>query len=253
MTFQASYTYGRNLTPMSSYQGNTLGTNLLRSSNDSLDARQQYGPADLDRTHRVVLTALWAIPDVGKGNKLGHMLLSGWNVSGITTIQTGLPLTLTDSRAGSAYFTTAVAVSSLGGITPRANLCPGFSVGQIETSGSVTSRVNDYFNKTAFCAPPLIPASLGGDGIATGFSNLGRSVVRGPDQDNTDLSLFKNTRVGGLREDAELQFRTDFFNVFNTPQFSIPAVANPYAANFGQITSLAVAPRIVQFSLKYIF
>ena len=253
VSFQAAYTYSRNLTPMSSYQGNTLGTNLLRSSNNPLDARQQYGPADFDRTHRLVLTALWAIPGMKEGNQFGRMLLNGWNVSGITTIQTGLPLTLTDSRAGSAYFTTAVAVSSLGGITPRANLCSGYSVGQIETSGSVTSRVNDYFNKAAFCAPPLIPASLGGDGIATGFSNLGRAVVRGPDQDNTDLSLFKNTRVGGLREDAQLQFRADFFNVFNTPQFSIPAVANPYAANFGQITSLAVAPRIVQFSLKYIF
>jgi hypothetical protein len=181
------------------------------------------------------------------------MLLSGWNISGILTIQTGLPLTLTDSRAGSAYFTTAVTTAPLGGITPRANLCPGYTVGQIETSGSVTSRVNGYFNKAAFCAPPLIPASLGGDGIATGWSNLGRGVVRGPDQDNTDLSLFKNTRVGGLREDAQLQFRADFFNAFNTPQFSIPAVANPYAANFGQITSLAVAPRLVQFALKYIF
>ena len=181
------------------------------------------------------------------------MFLNGWNVSGITTIQTGLPLTLTDSRAGSAYFTTAVAVSSLGGITPRANLCPGYTVGQIETPGSVGSRINDYFNTAAFCAPPVIPAALGGDGIATGFSNLRRGVVRGPDQDNTDLSLLKNTRVGGLREDAQLQFRADFFNSFNTPQFSIPVVANPYAKNFGQITSLAVAPRIVQFSLKYIF
>ena len=253
VTFQASYTYSRNLTPMSSYQGNTLGSNILRSSNDSLDARQEYGPADFDRTHRLVMNALWEIPGVAKGNRLGQMLLSGWNISGILTIQTGLPLTLTDSRAGSAYFTTAVTTAPLGGITPRANLCPGYTVGQIETPGSVTSRVNGYFNTAAFCAPPLIPASLGGDGIATGWSNLGRGVVRGPDQDNTDLSLFKNTRVGGLREDAQLQFRADFFNAFNTPQFSIPVVANPYAKNFGQITSLAVAPRLVQFGLKYIF
>jgi hypothetical protein len=253
VSFQASYTYSRNLTPTSSYQGNTLGTNILRSSNDPLDPAQQYGPADFDRTNRLVVTALWTIPNLAKGNRVGRTLLNGWSISEITTIQSGLPLTLTDSRAGSAYFTTAVAVSSLGGITPRANLCPGYTVGQIETPGSVGSRINDYFNKAAFCAPPLIPTALGGDGIATGFSNLRRGVVRGPDQDNTDLSLLKNTRVGGLREDAQLQFRADFFNSFNTPQFSIPVVANPYAANFGQITSLAVAPRIVQFSLKYIF
>ena len=253
VTFQAAYTYGKNLTPMSSYQGNTLGSNILRSSNNPLDPAQQYGPADFDRTHRVVISALWEIPGLAKGNRLGEIFLNGWNVSGITTIQTGLPLTLTDSRAGSAYFTTAVTAAPLGGITPRANLCPGYTVGQIETPGSVGSRINDYFNAAAFCAPPVIPASLGGDGIATGFSSLRRGVVRGPDQDNTDLSLLKNTRVGGLREDAQLQFRADFFNSFNTPQFSIPVVANPYAKNFGQITSLAVAPRIVQFSLKYIF
>ena len=125
--------------------------------------------------------------------------------------------------------------------------------GTDRNSGKCDVACQRLFQHRRVCPPPLIPASLGGDGIATGWSNLGRAVVRGPDQDNTDLSLFKNTRVGGLREDAQLQFRADFFNAFNTPQFSIPVVANPYAKNFGQITSLAVAPRIVQFGLKYIF
>jgi RNase P/RNase MRP subunit POP5 len=66
------------------------------------------------------------------------------------------------------------------------------------------------------------------------------------------MSLIKTTTVGGLREDATLTFRTEFFNTFNHPQFNIPVVAVS-ASNFGQINSASVNPRLVQFALKYAF
>jgi len=59
--------------------------------------------------------------------------------------------------------------------------------------------------------------------------------------------------VGGIREDGTLQFRAEFFNVFNHAQFSNPAVAVDSAASFGQITSTSVNPRLIQFALKYAF
>jgi len=69
-----------------------------------------------------------------------------------------------------------------------------------------------------------------------------------------DISLAKVFRVGGLREDASLQFRSEFYNAFNHPQFSVPAGLNlAQPANFGRITSTSVNPRLIQFALKYQF
>lgn len=105
-----------------------------------------------------------------------------------------------------------------------------------------------------FCAAPTL-ASLGfphTDGIATGFGNEGIGQFIGPGQFNWDMSIIKNTTVGGIHEDAVLQFRAEFFNAFNHPQFNNPVVtAN--TANFGQITSTSVNPRLIQLALKYTF
>jgi hypothetical protein len=67
------------------------------------------------------------------------------------------------------------------------------------------------------------------------------------------MSLTKTTKVGGIREDATLQFRTEFFNTFNHPQFSNPAVVDVSKSTFGQITTTSVNPRLIQFALKYAF
>jgi hypothetical protein len=124
----------------------------------------------------------------------------------------------------------------------------------------VQSRIGGYFNKSAFCAPPTI-------GNGTGWGNSKIGVVRGPDENNFDISLQKSTTVGGLREDAKLVFRAEFYNAFNHPQFNAPgatvgteggstptsAFLNVASPAFGQITSMAVNPRLVQFGLKYVF
>jgi hypothetical protein len=76
----------------------------------------------------------------------------------------------------------------------------------------------------------------------------------GPPQHNWDLNIAKTTVVGGLRENATLQFRAEFYNAFNHPQFGNPAGSNFNAlGTFGRITSMAVNPRLIQFALKYSF
>ncbi len=70
---------------------------------------------------------------------------------------------------------------------------------------------------------------------------------------NFDLTLGKTTRVGGIHENATLQFRAEFFNLFNHPQFSNPTLTFNSAPTFGQITSTSVNPRLVQLALKYAF
>jgi hypothetical protein len=82
------------------------------------------------------------------------------------------------------------------------------------------------------------------------FGNSGVGVILGPGQFNWDASILKTTR---LFERHELQFRTEFFNTFNHPQFSNPGSLAVGTANFGQITNTSVNPRIIQFALKYIF
>jgi hypothetical protein len=77
-------------------------------------------------------------------------------------------------------------------------------------------------------------------------------LVHGPGQVNTDLSVIKNFGVSWPNEGANVQFRTDFFNAFNHPQFDIPDVEFT-SPTFGQVTNTVVNPRVIQFGLKFSF
>ena len=79
-----------------------------------------------------------------------------------------------------------------------------------------------------------------------------RPLFSGPGQDSWDITLAKLTKVGGIRENATLEFRTEFFNAFNHPQFGNPTT-NVGSAAFGNITIRSVNPRLIQFALKYSF
>ena len=86
----------------------------------------------------------------------------------------------------------------------------------------------------------------------TGYGNAGVSIMNGPGQVNTDFSIGKRSRVGGLREDAQLAFRAEFYNALNRAQFANPG-STLGTASFGVITQTSVAPRLIQFGLKYQF
>ena len=111
--------------------------------------------------------------------------------------------------------------------------------------------MSSYFNASAFCKIPVVGA-VNGVGGATGYGNSGRNILFGPGQFNWDMSLAKLTRVGGIREDATLEFRFEGFNVFNHPMFSNPGTAVG-TASFGVISTTSVGPRILQLALKYVF
>src|SRR5205814_2185493 len=133
------------------------------------------------------------------------------------------------------------------------------TIGQVDTSGSVTARLNHYVNQNCFQdltdpnnPVPLQPPVIGADGLATGFGNTRPGIVHGPDQRNTDLALIKTFMIRWPNDKSNLEFRAEFFNAFNTPQFSDPdtEVDSP---TFGKVLSTAVSPRIVQFALKLNF
>jgi hypothetical protein len=190
-----------------------------------------------------------------KGTGIVGALVQDWMLSGTTLLQTGNPLTLFDARGGTIYYGGAPSNGSEKGAS-RAQLCPGATHDQILTQGSVKDRlgragdlsVPRYFNPAVFCAPPAL-------GNGTDFGNLGVGIVRGPGQANTDLALTKLFRVG---EGQTLQFRSEFFNAFNHPQFALPLgnfnqALFPSSPIFGLITSTSVNPRLIQFALRLQF
>ncbi|HXX01923.1 MAG TPA: hypothetical protein VEJ00_11975, partial [Candidatus Acidoferrales bacterium] len=135
---------------------------------------------------------------------------------------------------------------------------------QLANSGSVKSRLNNYFNGSCIDRQdltkpldvvggtnvpvwPVIDPSPGGRG--TDFGNSAVGAVTGPGQQNYDFTLEK---MFSVRESMNVQFRADFFNIFNHAQFANPDVGTA-DATLGQILSTTVNPRIVQFALKVNF
>jgi hypothetical protein len=178
--------------------------------------------------------------------------LSGWAIAGVTTIQSGLPLTLTGNNANNVF----------GVSTDRAQLAPGCTNGMLVNSGAVTSKLTNYFNLNCIdradltqplsATNPAIWPVIGDDGIATGFGNSGSGIVFGPGQRNFDISIIRRAHVKFLGEHGNIEFRSEFFNAFNTPQFA-PPDTSVTDSTFGYITSTSVNPRIIQLSLKLYF
>ncbi len=225
LSFQSAYTLSKSMNDTSIYNDlNYLSANWARAA--------------FDRTHRVVTNFDYQLPTSARVKGAAAKLLNGWFTTGLVILQSGLPLTLTDPNGGSVYGEASPATVTL---------CPGATVADLATSGSVEARLGGWINTSTLCSPPAI----GSDG-ATGYGNLGQSILNGPPQINTDFSLGKRTVVGGLRENAELAFRAEFYNSLNHPQFSNPGTTLG-TANFGVITQTSVAPRLIQFGLKYLF
>lgn len=254
LSFQAAYTFSRAFTNETYTTGTPPGPGYANSGDPS-NLGQQYGLNPQYRPQRLVISYSWEIP-AGHIQGLLGKVVSGWNLQGTTTIQGGQPLSIFDSRGGAIFGmagATAVGAS-------RAQLASGMTYANLVTPGGLENRLGGlsggpgYINSAALTTIPVI----GGNGTAgtggTGWGNSGVGVLFGPGQFNFDTTLAKTTRVGGLREDAALQFRAEFFNLFNHPQFNIPVGLNFGApGNFGQITSTSVNPRLVQLALKYIF
>ncbi|QOY88402.1 carboxypeptidase-like regulatory domain-containing protein [Paludibaculum fermentans] len=225
LTFQSAYTLSKAMNNTSVF-------------NDQNNLELAKARASFDRTHRVITNFDYNLPAFLGTHGFRGSLLSGWSLSGIVVLQSGLPMTLTDPNGGSVYGRAG---------TSTVTLCPGATYSQLVTPGGIGQRLDRWINTGALCSA----AAVGSDG-STGYGTAGQSIMNGPGQVNTDFSLGKRTRVGGLRETAELGFRMEFYNAMNHPQFSNPGTTLG-TASFGVITQSAVAPRLIQFGLKYQF
>ena len=262
LSMQAAYTFSRAFTTQGYSTGAPPG---VGSTNIGNPTGPVYGLNPQYRPQRLVVNYSYDIPGHGKG-ALG-ILTKGWTLSGVTTIQGGQPLSIIDTRGGSVYGLSGAPAL----LASTAQIAAGKTYADIPSSGSLGSRLGGtasqgcgYFacgtpatattgaaNFTAFTTIPVVGTAGGGAG-GTDFGNAGVGIVLGPGQFDFDTTLAKMTRVGGIHEDARLQFRAEFFNLFNHPQFAVPAL-NAGLGSFGQITATSVNPRLIQLALKYIF
>ncbi len=241
LQFQAAYTFGRVFTPDAGLTY-TSGTSSTVNSNDPNNRAQQHAQADFNREQRLVVNYSYELPGFRNAQGFAGKVLSGWSASGLTTVQTGLPINITDSR-GSQVF---------GAGSARAQICPGETYANLKTPGGLQANLNDYLNLSAICTIPIVGA-INGVGGATGYGDLGRNPIIGPGQLNFDAAVIKKTAVGGLNEKAYLEFRSEFYNLANHPQFSNPTSNAGSATTYGVISSTTVSPRIIQFALRYSF
>ena len=225
-----SYTWSKSLDYLSG-SGGLSNFELGFLTNDQSNARQARGLDDFDRTHRFVMSLVYEPPALRMGSRLLRHVLSAWQFSGIGVAQSGRPVTVVDSSAGTIY-------GNLVGFTRGE--CTGAAPA---SSGSLYSRLNGYFNPAAFTLAPAI-----GDG--TGFGNCPVGFLRGPGQRNLDLAVERAFKV---IEWGSLHFRAEAFNLTNTPNFGQPVNDLSTGAAFGVISSTVSNPRIIQFALKYEF
>lgn len=187
-----------------------------------------------DVPQRLVISYVLDLP-FGRGkmwlNSLGgaaNRVVGGWGVDGITTFQRGFPLKITWSGAS-----TALTNANLGTGAIRPDVVPGCSKG-----GSRT--LAEWFNTACFAPPPQ-----------WGFGDEARvdSSLRADGINNFDFAIFKKTSI---TERTNLEFRTEFFNLFNRTQFGLPGTGLG-VSTFGQVSSTNGNPRLIQFALKFNF
>lgn len=219
--------------------GTTGGVGEVQDWNN-LKAERSLSSQDVSQ--RLAISYVLDLP-FGRGKKFlsevtgaADKLVSGWGLDGVTTFQRGFPLKF---QYGSG---TPLSAAGLGIGTLRPDVVPGCD--KIR-SGSATSRLNGWFNTSCFAPPP-----------AWGFGDEARvdPNVRMQGANNWDVAVFKRTTFGPS-ERLGLEFRTEFFNIFNHPQFGPPdrtccTANNP---NFGVVTSTVGNPRLIQFGLKFLF
>jgi hypothetical protein len=246
--FQASYTLAKSIDDTSAVVGGFIagqsGASAQTWPEDPFDARLDKGPSNFDVKNVVAFNVFQDLhADRTPLRKLlGKRVTSGWQVLGIGTLMTGSPFTVYSGIQQTG-------MGTMGADRPD-------QIGNPVFSTSRTIR-EDYFglganNVSYFTIPIGVAGGTGpNDGV---FGTLGRNTFRGPGLHNFDLAVIKDTalieRPGGAR--AFLQFRAEFFNIFNIVNFGLPSniILGP---GFGEISRTANNSRQIQFSLKVIY
>jgi hypothetical protein len=218
----------------SGFPGENFSAGYIQDSNNR---RLDRAVATYDTPNYLALNGNWSLP-VGKGQSFlnrgrwANAIVGGWQLNGILNLHSGAPLGLT-TQTNTLY--------NYGAYGYASNVeRPNYVGGNVYTSGSVASRVNDYFNVSAFGLPAPFT-----------YGNTGRLLpyLRGPGAVQLDMSLFKEIPI---HERMHVQFRAEVFNLLNHPQFDNPntVIGSPQA---GVISNQVNSSRDIQLALKLLF
>jgi Carboxypeptidase regulatory-like domain len=244
--FLAAYTFAKNL-------GNADG-NVGGFIQNSYRADLEHGPVVPDLRHRFTISYLYELP-IGNGRKfLGDMrgvaegIFGGWQVAGITSVQSGEAVTGVLSSD----------LSNTGSFSYRPDQIANANNFSFNTASQATDfgctnpghqTLDCWYNQAAFTVPPLAPGQTSAHSF--GDSRIGN--IRGPDLVDFDFVLQKNFKI---RESQQVEFRAEFFNLFNHPNFGLPGGGSAVAVDVpggASITNTATDNRQIEFALKYTF
>lgn len=238
LTMGLAYTYSKNMTDASVDRGS--------STYDAYNYGLSYGPSQYNTPQVFVASYVYDLPFFrDQKGVVGH-ILGGWQVSGITTIQTGQSMTITQPSDPFACETAASGICAAGAV---AGTYPG-GIG-IGTSGDgsvtirpdvVTNGINTPHTLGTWFDPAAFTTAVGH------FGTAGNGVLLGPGLQNWDISGIRNIKLG---ERFSLQFRGEFFNIFNHTNYS-GVSTDISASSFGQVVSTH-NPRNIQLGLKLYF
>jgi hypothetical protein len=234
LQFRGNYTWAKNLdinSGLTGAQANNQAQMVLNRNN----LREDWGPSALTPTSQASLSADYELPFghnqrwMNDVSRVRSKFISGWQVNGIGTFLSGFP------------FTPLIGSNRSGDGDTRIPDRP--SVNSAFTGPIVTGNPNQWFNPAAFILP-----------TAGTYGNLGRGTLSGPGLADVDFSLFKNTEI---TQKTNLQFRAEFFNIFNRSNYGPPNTTVFSSGNVspsaGLITTTATFPRQIQLGLKLLF
>jgi hypothetical protein len=247
---QAGYTWSKSLDDTSVVLGGTGSTGAMAVPNpqDPFNTHPEKGLSNFDVAHAFTLSAAQdlRLQELDFLHPVSRKVTAGWELLSISTITSGSPFTVYSGIQQTG-------VGSFGADRPDQIARPHLS-----TAHSSTRPREDYFGRGAdnasfFYIPIGIP---GGTGPNFGrFGTLGRNTFRGPAYYDYDFALIKSTPFGHRKsgvERADLQFRSEFFNLFNIVNMGLPANTIK-GSGFGEISKTAGTSRQIQFSLKVIY
>ncbi len=234
LQFLASYTWAHSIDNGSGFENSGFGGGRGPGMDPFNFARNQ-GDSSYDARQRFVFSYSYAIPSIRKFSafsRLPSRLTDGWQITGITTLQTGFPVNPTDSGRYSLRCT----VFTFYSCPDRPNVA-GVASSLDPRTSSFNGASNYWFNPADFSRAPT--GAIG---------NAGRGVLHGSGINQFDFALLKDTRI---TEATRLELRFEFFNLFNHTQFGAP-VNNFNSPTFGRIFS-AADPRLIQLAANIYF
>lgn len=269
LQFQSSYTWSKLMDETQGQAGADAAASSIWGVDPS-NRRVDRGRADFDLRQNWQFNAIYQLPQPFTGRAL-RALLHGWRASGILAVQPGYPFTPSLRTNWSHSGVNSGQPGTSGGNFDRPNLAPGrtlssvthgttpadcvLSTGVKIPAGTPLGTPDRWLDPCAFSLPPA--GTLG---------SLGRNILTGPGLTNLDFSLVKNTPLRKLGESGALEFRAEFFNILNHPNFPFAdtvrqifggaAPGEAPLAPAGVITTAQTYPpksRQIQFALKLLF